>query len=282
MANVLSRFDQVAVLNMLVEGVSLRSITRLTGVPRTTIARLMLRTGDRMRDFLDQRMRCLNLLHLELDEIWTFVLKKQGRLKPQEEGNESIGDQYLFIALDEETKLLPSFIIGKRTRENTERFADDLAQRIVVPPLFDPSPRPKLSTDGWQAYPNAIDGAFGGAVDYGVIIKDFTESEQPGRYGPPEMTGSVRRIIQGSFSKWDICTSHVERHNLSIRTFLRRFTRLALGFSKKLENLAACVALYVAHYNFCRLHGSLPGTPAMAAGIAGHPWSMEELLQEAE
>ena len=125
--------------------------------------------------------------------------------------------------------------------------------------------------------PNAIDGAFGGGVDYGVIIKDFQESVQPGRYGPPEMVAAARNVIQGAFSKWDICTSHVERHNLSIRTFLRRFTRLALGFSKKLENLAACVSLYIAHYNYGRLHGSLPGTPAMASRIAGHPWTMEEL-----
>ncbi|HVS38423.1 MAG TPA: hypothetical protein VMS17_22890 [Gemmataceae bacterium] len=155
---------------------------------------------------------------------------------------------------------------------------DDLGRRLVVPPLFQPGPRPMISTDGWQAYPNAVDRAFGGAVNYGTIIKDFTESEQPGRNGPPEMTSAVRTGRQGEFSPWEICTSHVERHNLSIRTFLRRFTRLALGFSKKLESLAACVSLYIAHYNFCRMHGSLPGTPAMAAGIAGHPWTMEELL----
>lgn len=139
-----------------------------------------------------------------------------------------------------------------------------------------------VSTDGWAAYPNAVDGAFGGGVDYGTLIKDFTESEQPGRYGPPIMTGASRRVIQGNFDRYEICTSHVERHNLSIRTFLRRFTRLALGFSKKLECLHAAIALYVAHYDFCRMHGSLPGTPAMAAGIAGHPWTLQELLAEVE
>ena len=282
MANVLSPFDQLAVLNLLVEGASLRSITRTTYVHRTTTARLMLSVGERMRDFMNRRFRNLNLTHLECDEIWTFCLKKQAKLKPHEVGNERIGDQYLFVAIDEETKFIPSFVIGKRTKETTELFADDLAKRIVVPPLFHPGPRPRFSTDGWNAYPNAIDGAFGGAVDFGVIIKDFTESEQPGRYGPPEMTGAVRNVIQGNFSRYEICTSHVERHNLSIRTFLRRFTRLALGFSKKLENLAACVSLYIAHYNFCRVHGSLPGTPAMAAKIAGHPWTLEELLAEAE
>ena len=274
--------DQLAVLNHLVEGTSLRSITRLTGVHRTTTAKLMLSVGERMRGFMDRRMKNLKLKHLQCDEIWTFVLKKQARLKPAERDDPALGDQFLFVAIDEATKLIPNFVLGKRTAENTCAFMDDLVRRIVVPPLLQPGPRPMVSTDGFAAYPNAVDGAFGGGVDYGTIIKDFTESEQPGRYGPPEMTGAVRTVIQGAFSCWDICTSHVERHNLSIRTFLRRFTRLALGFSKKLENLAACVALYVAHYNFCRVHGSLPGTPAMAAKLTGHPWTMEELLQEAE
>ncbi len=281
MAYVLTRQEALSVLHLLVEGNSLRSVQRLTGVHRDTVARLMVRVGERLRGVMDRRMVNLKLKHVQCDEIWTFCLKKQGKLKPQEVGNDRIGDQYLFVALDEETKLVPSFVLGKRNTENTEALMDDLARRIVVPPLLQPGPRPMVSTDGWAAYPNAVDGAFGGGVDYGTIIKDFTESEQPGRYGPPEMTGAVRTVIQGAFSKWDICTSHVERHNLSIRTFLRRFTRLALGFSKKLENLAACVSLYIAHYNFCRPHGGLLGTPAMAAKITGHPWSMEELLEAA-
>jgi IS1 family transposase len=282
MAYVLTRQEALSVLHLLVEGNSLRSIQRLTGVHRDTVARLMVRVGTRLRGVMDRRLRNLELKHLQCDEIWTFVRKKQAQLKPREEGNDRIGDQYLFVALDEETKLVPSFAIGKRTTRTTELFMDDLAARIVVPPLLQPGPRPMVSTDGWQAYPNAVDNAFGGAVDYGVIIKDYQDTQQPGRYGPPEMTGAARRVVQGSFSKWDICTSHVERHNLSIRTFLKRFTRLALGFSKKLENLAACVVLYVAHYNYCRMHGSLNGTPAMAAKVAGHPWTLEELLAAAE
>jgi hypothetical protein len=148
--------------------------------------------------------------------------------------------------------------------------------------VFVPGPRPLISTDGFRPYPNAVDAAFGGSVNHGVIIKDYQESQQPGRYGPPEMTGATRQVIQGNFNRREICTSHVERHNLSIRTFLRRFTRLALGFSKKLDNLKASVALYVAHYNFCRLHGSLPGTPAMAARLTASPWRMEELLDAAQ
>lgn len=225
-------------------------------------------------------MRNLTLEHLELDEIWTFVRKKQRRLTPQEAEDTSIGDQYLFIAVDEETKLIPSFVIGKRTVETTELFADDLAGRLELPLSHRAERKPRISTDGFNAYPNAIENAFLGCADYGVLIKDYDTAEQPGRYAPPKMVAAVREVIMGTFGKDLICTSHVERHNLTIRTFLRRFTRLALGFSKKLENLAAIVCLYIAYYNFCWLHGSLNGTPAMEAGIAGHPWTLKELLEE--
>jgi IS1 family transposase len=277
----LSHEQEIKCLHLLVEGNSLRSIHRLTGIHRDTVARLMVRVGTKLREFLDGRMRNLNLTHLQCDEIWTFCLKKQAKLSIAESLNTKIGDQYLFIALDEETKLIPSFVLGKRTAENAQMLMQDLSERIITPELLDPSPRPKVSTDGFNAYPGAVEMAFATTVDYGVLIKDYSNSEQPGRYGPPEMVGAVRQVIQGTFSKFEICTSHVERHNLSIRTFMRRFTRLALGFSKKVENLAACTCLYIAYYNFCWLHGSLPGTPAMAAGIAGHPWTLEELLSEA-
>lgn len=208
--------------------------------------------------------------------------KKQHRLTNQEVSNTSIGDQYLFVALDLETKLIPSWVLGKRTAENAQALMADLAERIVAPPLFSQGSRLQISTDGFNAFPNAVDMAFAGTVNYGVLIKDYQPAEQPGRYGPPEMVGAVRQVITGGIDRFSICTSHVERHNLSIRTFMRRFTRLALGFSKKFANLEAAVALYLAYYNFCWMHSSLPGTPAMAARIAGHPWTLEELLDAAE
>jgi IS1 family transposase len=186
------------------------------------------------------------------------------------------------VALDQKTKLIPSFVLGKRNREVTEMFIQDLSERLVAPQLHEAGPRPQLSTDGWMAYRNAIDLAFANTVDYGQIIKNFQETEQPGRYGPPEIVATDRRPITKGLDPMTICTSHVERHNLSIRTFMKRFTRLALGFSKKLENLASTVSLYIAHYNFCRWHGSLKMTPAMAAKVAGHPWTMDELLSEVE
>jgi len=281
-ASFLSRQEQLSILHLLVEGASLRSITRLTGIHRTTAINLMVRVGTQLAAFMDERMRNLDLWHLECDEIWTFCRKKQHRLTDQEILNTSIRDQYLFVALDLETKLIPSWVLGKRTAENARALMVDLASRIVTPPLFSREPRPQISTDGFNAYPNAVDLAFAGTVDYRVLIKDYQPAEQPGRYGPPEMIGAVRQVITGRIDRFSICTSHVERHNLTIRTFMRRFTRLALGFSKKLPNLEAAIALYLAYYNFCWMHGSLPGTPALAARIAGHPWTLEELLTHAE
>jgi IS1 family transposase len=280
-ANVLPFDEQLTVLNMLVEGTSLRSVTRLTGVHRTTAMKLMVRAGTRLRGLMDQRFRNLTLFHVQCDEIWTFVLKKQGRLQEAEACDEKIGDQYLFVALDHRTKLIPAFALGKRTSDTAQRFMDDLASRLTMPDLFEAGERPRLSTDGWNGYPNAVDNAFAGRADYGQIIKTFGESPQPGRYGPPVLIDTERRVITGDIDPRVICTSHVERHNLTIRTFMRRFTRLALGFSKKLSNLDAAIALYIAHYNFCRPHSSLNGTPAMAAGVAGHPWTLAELLDAA-
>ena len=279
--NVLSREEQVQVLHMLVEGSSLRSVTRLTGIHRTTIMKLMLRAGEALKAFLNAKMVNLELTHLECDEIWTFVQKKQARLKDAERDSTTIGDMYLYIALDQRTKLIPSYTIGKRNREKTEEFMLDLATRIVTPSIAHPTNRPKISTDGWAAYPGAVDLAFANTVRHGILIKDYQESAQPGRYGPPVLMGETRKTLSAGLNLSEICTSHVERHNLSIRTFMRRFTRLALGFSKKLDNLAAATALYIAHYNFCRRHETLRMPPAMVAKIASHPFTMEELLSEA-
>ena len=279
--NVLSRQRQLAALHLIVEGNSLRSITRLTGIHRTTVIGLIVRAGESCRLMLDRWMRNLTLKHVEIDEIWTFVLKKQARIHVDADDT-IIGDQYTFLGIDEDTKLIPCFAIGKRNKATTDRFIYDLESRLVLPDLFGTGPRPKLSTDGWAAYPDSIDMAFAGRASHGVLIKDYRNAEQPGRYGPPEMIGADRRVISGGIDEDEICTSHVERHNLSIRTFLKRFTRLSLGFSKKLANLEATFALYVAHYNFCRWHGSLKKTPAMAAKITGHPWTLEEMMDEAE
>ena len=274
MANVLRPELREEVVHLLVEGNSIRSIERLTGVHRDTIMRLMVRVGDGCREFLDGRMRGLKLRHVQIDEIWTFVLIKQGHLPASHVGDPSIGDQFLFVAFDTDTKLMPTFAIGKRTSEVTAAFINDLSGRIVTA-------RPIISTDGFNAYPAAIRDAFGDEnCNYGQIIKDFAEPVQPGRYGPPDMVRAERRQILGldNLPRGTFCTSHVERNNLNIRTFMKRFTRLSLGFSKKLENLAAAVALHTAYHNYCRVHRTLRCTPAMAAGVADHVWGLDELL----
>lgn len=161
MANFLSREEQLSVLHLLVEGASLRSVTRLTGVHRTTIAKLMVRVGQQCREFLDNRMQNLLLHHVQCDEIWTFVKKKQGRLRPEEANNTTIGDQYLFGALDEDTKLIPCFALGKRNGETTARFINDLARRIIHREVFQIGHHPQISTDGWASYPTCIEDAFG-------------------------------------------------------------------------------------------------------------------------
>jgi IS1 family transposase len=258
---------------LLVEGNSIRSTERLTGVHRDTMMRLAVTVGGKCKKFLNAWLRNLKLRHVQADEIWTFVGCKQETLKRALVVNPTMGDQFLYVAFDQDTKLIASYAIGKRCTEVTQAFMYDLADRIITD-------APQLSTDGWQAYPNAVKNAFGDEIAYGQIIKEFAEPIQPGRYGPPVLVASERRQITGltDIDLKSICTSHVERNNLTIRTFLRRFTRLSLGFSKKLENLAAAVALHVAHYNFCRVHGTTRITPAMAAGVTDHVWELDELL----
>jgi IS1 family transposase len=257
--------------------------------------RLLVSVGNKAKDFLDDRLRNLSVKHLEIDEIWTFVEKKQGRLTPEEKaGCNNIGDIYLWTALDQETKLLATFALGKRSADNARRFMVDLASRIKMPKPHDSDDHAylqgkyditlQISTDGFQGYPEAVDLAFGPYVQYGQIKKDYRNADQPGRYAPPEIIHTERKAIFGNPELFSICTSHVERNNLTIRTLMQRFTRLSLGFSKKLENLAAACALYVAYYNFCWRprkpgnSGRYRATPAMAAGITDKLWKIDDLF----
>jgi IS1 family transposase len=286
MANILKKDRQLAVIHQLCEGSSIRSTSRITGVNLRTCLRILLRVGNACQVMLDEEMRGLTLKHLEVDEIWTFVAKKQGRVSVDKwQTSLMIGDQYLFIALDQDTKLIPCYALGKRTGDLTRRFMVDLASRLVMPKPHDSdahhfkpegyNPVAQISSDGWPAYPEAVDLAFGRNALYGQLIKDYRNSDMPGRYAAPEMIGAQRRVVFGNIDADSICTSHVERQNLTIRTFMRRFTRLSLGFSKRLENLAAAVAMHVAHYNFCRRHSTLRMTPAMAANVTGTLWNLE-------
>jgi IS1 family transposase len=296
MANTLSRKKQIEVLHHLVEGNTLRSTARLSGVHRTTIMDLMVKFGKGCKRFMDAQLRNLTLRHVEVDEIWTFVGKKQGRLSPEEKATcYDIGDVYLWTALDQDTKLVASFVVGKRSADNARKLMVDLAHRLTMPRPHDSDPHAynaggyapvvQLSTDAFAAYPEAVDLAFGPYVKYGTIKKDYRNATQPGRYAPPEMVGTERRGIFGINEQEEqtICTSHVERHNLTIRTLMKRFTRLSLGFSKKLENLEAAVAMFLAYYNFVwhtrepeEGRNRLPA--AMMAGVVDKLMSFEDLF----
>jgi IS1 family transposase len=276
-ANFINRDKQIQVLRLLSEGNSIRSIVRLTGIHKTTILRLVVRFGNQCRQYLDAKLVNLSLDHVQLDEIWTFCGIKEGHAKKRHLDTARIGDQYLFVALDTESKLVVTFAIGKRTWETTDTFIRDLKTRLVAPGAVGDD-RPQLSTDGFGPYQPAIRRHFHGAVRHGVLIKQYAESGGAGRYSPGPLVGTERVNVNGINNLATICTSHVERNNLTIRTFMRRFTRLALGFSKKVENLAAATAIHVAVYNFCRIHGSLKCTPAMAAGVIDRLWGMGDLF----
>jgi IS1 family transposase len=280
-ANHLKAEKRRQILCLLVEGNSVRSTARLTGSQIRTILRQLLDAGEHCRELMDHAMRNLSLDHLEIDEQWTFCLKKQGKLTETEKANRMIGDECLFIALDQATKLIPCYALGKRGEETTDRFIRDLRQPIVVPenPNTPWDEKPQVSMDGWQSYPPAILDEFGSRVNYGQIIKAFEQHEQPGRYGPPGVVSTERRRIRGINDLFTICTSHVERLNGSTRQWCKRFTRLTYAFSKKRANLFAAISLHIAYYNFCRRPSSLRITPAMAAGVTNRLWSLSDLLE---
>jgi len=269
--NILKHDKKLAVLSALVEGNSIRAIVRMTGVHKTTILRLLEDVGSWCERIMDQRMRNLKCEVVEADEIWSFVGKKQRRLTEAERRNPELGDQYTFVAMDPTTKLVPVFVVGKRNAVTTHAFIRELRQRIPG--------RIQLSTDGFEHYAKAVEATYGADIDYAQIVKTFAQDDAGrGRYSPPVVTGVEKIPMMGQPVSSRVCTSYVERNNLTIRMQLRRFTRLTNGFSKKLKNLRAALALHFAYYNFCRIHGSLRVTPAMAAGVANHVWDLSELI----
>jgi IS1 family transposase len=276
-ANFIGRDKQVQILRLLSEGNSIRSTERLTDIHRDTIMRFVVRFGNQCRAFLDEALSNLSLRHVQCDEIWTFVRKKERHLYGNEKRNNTIGDAYLYTALDTDTKLLVTFAVGKRNSEVTAAFIADLEKRLVRQPVADADDTPQISTDGWGPYMPCIARSFGRSVRHGVLIKNYVNPEV-GRYSPPDLARAERINIRGIKDLNTICTSHVERLNGSIRQFMKRFTRLTYAFSKKLENLAAATAIHVAVYNFVRIHRTLGCTPAMAAGVVGELWDMDRLF----
>ena len=271
--NILSFDKQVAAISALTEGVSIRATERLTDIHRDTIMRLGLRVGEGCAALHDRMMTDLQVGHIELDEIWAFVAKKQRRVTSAEPS--SVGDQYLYTAMDATGKAILSYVVGKRNAENTRDFLADLRTRVIN--------RPNISSDAFTQYPEAVELAFGADVDYGQIQKSYSEdANEPRRvrrYSPGAVVAVATRTVVGDPDL--ICTSHMERGNLTIRMQTRRFTRLTNAFSKKLRNHKAAVALFIAHYNLCRVHETIRMTPAMMLGVADHIWSVGELIEVA-
>jgi IS1 family transposase len=271
--NILRREKQEAAIAALVEGASIRSVERMTGIHRDTIMRLGYRVGQGCANLLDSYMRNLKCQSVQVDEIWCYVGKKQSHLNDTDD-LEELGDQWVFVALDADSKLIPSYLVGKRTAGNTQAFIADLSNRL--------DNRVQLTSDSLNLYATAVEEVFGIGVDYGQLVKSYeAEPTGVGRYSPPHVVSAERKVIVGTPKISKISTSYVERQNLTMRMQMRRFTRLTNAFSKKLDNLKAAVALHFAHYNFVRIHSSLRVTPAMAAGVTDRLWSISDLIKEA-
>jgi transposase-like protein/IS1 family transposase len=260
-------------IQLLIEGTSIRSAERITGLHRDTIIRLLVLAGERCIAFMDTQMRNLQCKRIQADEIWSFVGKKDRNVKVDD--SEELGNAWVFVAMDAQTKLIPSYMVGKRNRETTYAFLSDLRERLAEEYRF------QLSTDGFPFYRRGVEDVFAGTCDFAQVIKmfgDYGQHDSESRYSPSPMVETIVRIQDGRPDPSHISTSYVERQNLTIRMAIRRFTRLTNAFSKKLDNHKAACALHFAYYNFCRIHTSLRVTPAMEAGIADHAWKIKELL----
>lgn len=273
MMNTLSKERKIQILSGLVEGLSIRSLERMTNTHRDTIMRLMVRIGKGCQRLLEDNLKNFHSNYIEADEIWTFVRKKEKKLNETEKKSQQFGDQYVFVALDAETKLVPVFTVGKRDSGTATEFMQELKRKLKD------NGRIQLTTDSLKAYLWAVELAFGKDVDFAQLIKLFS-SVNPGlgRYSPPRISKVVSTTVQGNPDERRVSTSYVERNNLTIRMQIRRFTRLTNAFSKKLDNLKASLALHFAHYNFMRIHRSLRMTPAMQAEITDHIWGWDEIL----
>jgi IS1 family transposase len=269
--NIIKPERKLAILNGLIEGCSARSISRMTGSHLETVLKVMVETGQKCQHLFDEKVRGLHCEAVELDELWAFVQKKQGRLTPRDrQRHPEYGDAYTFVALDPASKVVVSYLVGKRNASYTDSFIADLSQRIEGDV--------QLSTDGYLPYINAIQRHFGYRATHAELVKLYAaENAGPGRYAPPKVTGIQIHERWGVPDRSKICTSYVERNNWTIRCQIRRFTRLTNAFSRKLVNLKAAVDLWFAYYNFCRVHGSLRVTPMMQAGLTDRVWSLEEL-----
>lgn len=266
---------RVTILNMLVEGSSIRSISRITGVSINTVTKLLEDAGKACAAYHDVTVRNVKATHVQCDEIWSFCYAKDKNVATAKAAPEGAGDVWTWTAIDRDHKMILAFEVGDRSGATALDFMTDLRARLAT--------RVQLTTDGHKAYLEAVEGAFGGDVDYAMLIKLYGDASghkgHEKKYSPAECTGARKELISGNPVKELVSTSHVERQNLSMRMGMRRFTRLTNGFSKKLENHLHMLSLYFVHYNFVRMHKSLRMTPAMAAGVTDKLHDMAWLVE---
>lgn len=273
--NRLSTQERAQILSCLVEGNSIRATCRMTGAAKGTVIKLLADVGAACKRFHDQRVFMIETKRVQCDEIWSFCYAKEKNIPADMQGVFGIGDVWTWTAIDADTKLMIAYSVDSRDEHAARRFIEDLAKRLAS--------RVQLTTDGLRAYLTAIPQAFGNNIDYGMLIKLYSNPKGGvGRYSPGECCGARRSKVIGKPSKDKISTSFVERQNLTMRMSMRRFTRLTNAFSKKVENLGHAVALHFMFYNFGRIHQTLRVTPAMQAGLTDHVWSLEEIAELAD
>lgn len=275
--NRLSNEKRAAVVASLVEGNSIRATCRMTGVAKNTVTKLLVDLGTVCSVYQDRVIRDLPCERVQCDEIWSFVYAKQKNVPVDKRGE--AGDVWTWVALDADTKLVPTYRIGGRGMQEAREFMEDLVKRLRH--------RVQLTTDGHAPYLTAVEGAFQGEVDYAQLVKIYgnDRSNEPERHSPAVRLGADARVVSGDPKGEHISTSYAERLNLTMRMSMRRSTRLTNAFCKKVENLTAAVSLHFMHYNFVRVHKTLGTTPAVTAGITDHVWKIDEmiaLLDEAE
>lgn len=270
----LSKDKAVQCVRLMMEGCSIRSMERLTRVHRDTIMRLLEVAGAKAQDLMERKIVNMKVQDVEMDEIWGFVgMKEKTRLRRHPENNRGRGDCWCYLAFESNTKLILAWHVAKRNPDGTEAFLRKLHSAVKADGF-------QLSSDAYKDYSQRVYRTFRFSVNYGQIIKTYGRGAEDDirRYSPPTILSIDKKVIIGEPDQDRICTSYVERNNLSIRTFVRRMTRLTNGFSKKWENHEAALALYFSYFNFCRKHSSLQKTPAMEAGLTDHQWTVEELL----
>lgn len=262
---------RAAVLGMLVEGNSLRATSRLADVSINTVTKLLVDLGAACAEYQNRTLRNLTCKRIECDEIWAFCYAKAKNVPADKQGQFGFGDVWTWVAIDPDTKLVPSWCVGGRGPATAHDFMHDLAGRLAN--------RVQLTTDGHRVYLEAVESAFGSDIDYSMLVKVYGHDSEPDtRYSPAECIDCHAVKINGHPSPAHVSTSHVERQNLTMRMNMRRFTRLTNAFSKKIENHVAMVAIHFMHYNFARIHKTLRVTPAMAAGVTDHVWGLDEVV----